>query len=287
MKPAQKALWYIENHLGDDFDVDQLASSVGVSRFHLGRAFSSAFGLSLMRYVRRRKLAEAAIRLRQSGTRILDEAIDAGYGSHEAFSRAFSAEFGLSPESYRSRAPVDDVHLQEAFAMQSAPTITLATPQILDHGPIHLVGMNRRYNDETSALIPRQWGQFADLGLSHDIGFGTDDTFGVLHNGDDFGNVDYFCGLEVRDYSDAPAKLDRLTIPAQLYCAFSHPGHVSEIKRVWSGIWNEWLPESDFDAVVGPAFERYGKDFSPSTGRGGFEVWVPVRRKSSRGEPVD
>jgi len=54
MNPAQKALWYIESHLAEPLTLDDVAGVAGVSRFHLVRAFATATGFSVMRYVRAR-----------------------------------------------------------------------------------------------------------------------------------------------------------------------------------------------------------------------------------------
>lgn len=90
MSPAEKALWFIESHLAEPLNVDEIARATGASPFHLLRAFSSAYGVSLIRYARRRRISEASKLLLNNQVRILDVALDAGYGSHEAFSRAFS-----------------------------------------------------------------------------------------------------------------------------------------------------------------------------------------------------
>ena len=60
MNPAQKALWYIESHLANALTLDEIAAIGGVSRFHMVRSFAAATGLSVMRYVRARRLSEAA-----------------------------------------------------------------------------------------------------------------------------------------------------------------------------------------------------------------------------------
>jgi AraC-like DNA-binding protein len=60
MNPAQKALWFIESHLADALTLDEIAAIGGISRFHMVRAFAAATGFSVMRYVRARRLSEAA-----------------------------------------------------------------------------------------------------------------------------------------------------------------------------------------------------------------------------------
>src|SRR5665811_2254537 len=104
MYPAQKALWFIESHLADELTLDGIAAIGGISRFHMVRAFAAATGLSVMRYVRTRRLTEAARALAGGAPDILTLALDADYGSHEAFTRAFRDPFGVPPEAARAAA---------------------------------------------------------------------------------------------------------------------------------------------------------------------------------------
>ena len=101
MNPAQKALWFIESHLAERVDPRRDRGVGGVSRFHMVRAFAAATGLSVMRYVRARRLSEAARALAGGAPDILALALEADYGSHEAFTRAFRDHFGVTPEAVR------------------------------------------------------------------------------------------------------------------------------------------------------------------------------------------
>ena len=100
MRPVEKAIWYIESHFASDITLDDIASVAGVSKFYMTRAFGEATGRSVMLYVRGRRLSEAAKALAADGAAgILPVALDAGYGSHEAFTRAFRDQFGLNAGS--------------------------------------------------------------------------------------------------------------------------------------------------------------------------------------------
>src|SRR5262245_2477490 len=108
MNPVGKALWFIESHFEGDLTLDDVASIVGVSRFHITRAFGDATGHSIMRYVRGRRLTESARALARGAPDILTVALQVGYGSHEAFTRAFREQFGVTPESVRTRGTLED-----------------------------------------------------------------------------------------------------------------------------------------------------------------------------------
>src|SRR5712671_2886810 len=154
MNPAQKALWYIESHLATVLTLDEISSIAGVSRFHLVRAFAAATGFSVMRYVRTRRLTEAARALAAGAPDILALALDADYGSHEAFTRAFRDHFGVTPETVRAATCLDHLKLQEPILMDSTLTDKLQAPRFQTSKPLLVAGLGERYSCESSAAIP-------------------------------------------------------------------------------------------------------------------------------------
>src|SRR5579885_3590060 len=154
MNAAQKALWYIESHLARPLTLDEISAMAGISRFHMVRAFAAATGFSVMRYVRARRLTEAARALAAGAPDILALALEADYGSHEAFTRAFRDHFGVTPETVRSLACIDDLKLQEPIQMNSAPIENLKPPRFETSRPLLVAGVGDRYNHENGAGIP-------------------------------------------------------------------------------------------------------------------------------------
>jgi AraC-like DNA-binding protein len=89
----------------DDHDTtpEELASRLHLSRFHLDRVISQVAGEPPQAFRRRILLERAAYRLLATRRGILDIAVEAGYGSHEAFTRAFAAAYGAPPATWRKR----------------------------------------------------------------------------------------------------------------------------------------------------------------------------------------
>jgi AraC family transcriptional regulator len=276
MDPVGKALWFIESHFADDISLGDIAEVAGVSRYHVTRAFGEATGLSVMRYVRGRRLSEAAKSLANGAPDILSVALDAGYGSHEAFTRAFRDQFGPAPETVRAQRRVDNIALVEPIKMDQAVLTDLAPPRFETLAPLLVAGLSQRYDCESSKAIPAQWQRFAPhIGnIPGQVGW---TTYGVRHNCDDDGNFDYIAGVEVASFSRLPPELARLRIPAQRYAVFGHAEHVSTIRRTIMTIWNKWLPVSGVQVADAPDFERYGESFDPHTGMGGLELWIPIK----------
>ena len=276
MNPAQKALWYIESHLAGPLTLDEIAAIGGVSRFHMVRAFASATGLSVMRYVRARRLSNAARELAAGAPDILSLALDADYSSHEAFTRAFRDHFGVTPEVVRAGACLDRLKLQEPIVMDSTLLENLKPPRFETSRPLLVAGISERCTHENGgAGIPNQWQRFHQKvgDIPDRVG---NVAYGVCCNGDDSG-FDYIAGVEVADFSDLPREFAHVRIPEQKYAVFTHAEHISTIRRTVNTIWNHWLPISGMKAADAPSFERYDENFDPATGNGGLEIWIPVR----------
>src|SRR5260370_15557789 len=154
MNPAQKALWYIESHLAGELTLDEISAIGGISRFHMVRAFAAATGLSVMRYVRARRLSEAARALANGAPDILTLALDADYGSHEAFTRAFRDHFGVTPEAVRAATCLDHLRLQEPIQMDSTATDNLQAPRFETAKAFLVAGVVDRFSHDNGACIP-------------------------------------------------------------------------------------------------------------------------------------
>jgi AraC-like DNA-binding protein len=161
MEPIEKALWFIENRLSGEISLADIARSVGVSSHHLARAFGEATGLSLMRYARGRRLSEAARSLAAGAPDILEVAIGAGYGSHEAFTRAFRQQFGVTPETLRAGGCPNNTQLVEPIRMDKTLLTELDSPRLVHAGELLIAGIGARYTFETNQGIPAQWQRFA------------------------------------------------------------------------------------------------------------------------------
>ncbi|HYM31593.1 MAG TPA: AraC family transcriptional regulator [Candidatus Cybelea sp.] len=277
MTPVGKALWFIESHFAGDISLDEIAGISGVSRYHLSRAFGEAMGQPIMRYVRSRRLTEAAKSLADGATDILAVALDAGYASHEAFTRAFREQFGLTPEAVRGRRRFDNLSLVEPIKMDETLLTAIEPPRFADGKPLLIAGLGQRYTCDTSTAIPSQWQRFGPH-IGHVAGQKPGRAaYGVRCNSDDDGNFDYITGVEVTNFSDLPADFARVRLSRRRYAVFTHRDHVSTIRRTINTAWNAWLPASGHEVADAPDFEFYGEDFDPLTGNGTIEIWIPLK----------
>lgn len=275
MNPVGKTLWLIESALGSTLTLDYLAQACGMSRFSLIRVFGVVTGHTVMRYVRERRLSEAARQLSAGADNILDVALSAGYQSHEAFTRAFHEEFGITPEALRARSSLSGLNLTEPLRMdQQQQYLELEPPRFETSKAMTIAGLGGRFSYETVGNIPELWRRFGEFigTLPHEV---KGAAYGVCVAAD-AEQFDYIAGVEVKAASGLPKDFVQVDIPARRYAVFTWRGHISAIHTMCNTIWNKWLPESGERHAAAPDFEKYGQSFDPATGNGGFEIWVPV-----------
>jgi len=276
MSLTGKALWTIERNLDQPLTLGDIAEASGCSKHHLAHAFGAAAGLAVMEYVRGRRLSEAAKRLAAGTPDILGLAVDSGYGSHEAFTRAFRARFGVTPETVRTRRSIEEIPIMAAIRAPEGGGARLEEPRIVEGKPMTIVGLSEPQSFATNHTIPAQWQRF--MALYGEIPDKADPVpIGICTDVDEEGNFNYVCGVEVTRVSEAPRGMSVLRVPAQTYAVFIHRDHVSTIGATYSAILDHWLPEHGKTAGNGASLERHLAGFDPRTGLGGIEIWMPLK----------
>ncbi|MEL6234405.1 MAG: GyrI-like domain-containing protein, partial [Pseudomonadota bacterium] len=241
---------------------------------------------SAMAYRRARLLSQAALRLAQSDITVLSAALEAGYESHEAFSRAFRRQFGCTPESLRIPGALTTLTLTEALRMTSNPGLEelpeIDPPRIETLPALKLLGFSGRFTHDTNREIPALWQHFNgwEGRFPEEIGR---HAYGVCYAFDEKGAFSYLAGSRVVGFDDADAALTRLDIPPQRYAVFFHRGHISGLFRTIQAVWQKALPETGLKTVPFERhmnFERYGAEFDVATGNGVTEYWVPIEAEA-------
>lgn len=277
MSIVDKALWIVERNSGRELSLPAIAEACGVSRSHLASAFGSATGMPLIKYLRARRLGMAATALAAGAPDILGVALDAGYGSHEAFTRAFRDQFGVTPERVREQGDTRALTLVPPLDLPARGTRTLDPPLLTEAGTIRAVGLPRRHTFDAVIGIPIQWQAF----MAHYAGIPhrrEDIPIGLVSPADEDGGFEYVCAIEVSAFGALPADLIRIELAPRRYAVFEHHAHVSTIFDTYAAIWNEALPAHGWSPADAPVIERHHPSFDPGTGEGGLSIWVPLAR---------
>jgi len=277
-RPVEKAIWFIESHFSRDITLDELAGVCGLSRFQMSRLFSHTMGTTVTAYVRGRRLTEAARALASGAPDILAVSLQAGYGSHEAFSRAFREQFGLTPAEVRTRGNLDGIALVEPVRNELDIIVHLPSPRFETPGPVLIAGIGRRFNCDDFVGIPALWQEFHPH-LGEVSGQKGAAAYGVVaHTTADDHSYFYLAGVEVSDFCDLDSSFTGIRLPAQRWAVFRNEGHITTITSTIAAVFDQALPAAGLTAANRPdLLERYGESFDPQTGNGGYEIWVPVK----------
>ena len=279
MSAIAKTIWLLESRFGENLSLDDIAVHAGVSRSHLSRIFPLATGYSISAYVRGRRLTEAAKALAGGAPDILGVALDVGYGSHEAFTRAFREQFAITPDEPRRRRSLTSLELVEPLPMDTAETIRLADPKIETRPALRIAGLLERHEMTKAATIPVQWQKFQRY-IGNVTGAVTGAAYGVVGRmTEDDQDFDYMCGVEVSESAELPPEFKVWMIPAGRFARITHRGHISTIRATCAAIFEDWMPSSGYQQRTDTMsfLEYYGADFNPVTGLGTVEIWVALK----------
>jgi AraC family transcriptional regulator len=275
----------VEEHLGEEFDVDGLAKSLGTTGYHLRRMVSSLAGMPLSEYVRRRRMTVAAADVVRGGNDLLGIAVRHGYGSTEAFGRAFRAVHGANPGDVRR----DGGPLRTQPQLRFRLTVEGSTPmdtRIVERPAFRLVGhatrvplihhgVNPHIQEHITALPPEAHVRLKALGNAEPQGLlqVSDD---VDPDGAEGSELTYLHGVAVSRDTAAPDDLDAIEVPGGRWAVFRTTGpHPEALQTAWAATATDWFPSNPWRLRPGPSIVSVldrAADFSTAT----CELWLPV-----------
>ncbi len=105
MNAVRRMQEYIDRNIQERITLYKLAQAAGYSPWHANRIFKEITGKTPFEYLRALRLSRAAVKLKDEDVRVIDVALDFVFESHEGFTRAFSKQFGISPQYYSKHTP--------------------------------------------------------------------------------------------------------------------------------------------------------------------------------------
>lgn len=148
------------------------------------------------------------------------------------------------------------------------------------NGPFQLIaGWGGRFTQESAKGIPLLWDKFlADIeNIPSRVGM---ETYGVCCNPDGEGGFEYIAGVAISKLDDLPDHYRWVELQEQNYAVFEHQGSLDNLGQTFQVIWNDWLPNSGYESVDAPEFERYSADYNPQTLTGVLEIWLPIKPRA-------
>lgn len=276
----------VEARLGEDVDPAALAWELGTTEYHLRRMFSSLAGMPVSEYVRRRRMTVAAADV-VGGEDFLTIAVRYGYGSTEAFGRAFKSVHGVSHGQVRR----DGGPLRSQPQLRFRLTVEGSTPvdaRIVDRPAFRLIGHAARVPLIYEGVNPHIERHIAAIPAEeHERLKGLSDTepAGLLQVSADVdpdyregSDLTYLLGVAVSVDTAVPDDLDVIDVPAGPWVVFRTSGaHPEALQSAYAASATEWFPSNPWRLRPGPSIVAVldrAPDFSTAT----CDLWMPVER---------
>ncbi|RKG56473.1 AraC family transcriptional regulator [Corallococcus sp. AB011P] len=275
---VQRTVDRIVHQLDEALDLTALAKEAALSPFHFHRVFRGMVGETPLELHRRLRMERAALQLLQGDEGVTAIAFEAGYDTHEAFTRAFRAAYGVPPSEFR-RSPAgagqdcvrprqtwltsrSGIHFQPeaprnawAFPIPGGHTMDVVLKELpaLRLATVPHVGAYSRISEAFQKL-----GQLAGAaGLLRHAG-GT--MLAVYHDEPESTPQDQLrseAAVVIPDDAVLPEVLGERRLPAGRYASTVHVGPYTELGDAWARLMGQWLPDSGHRVGEGVSFEIY------------------------------
>jgi AraC family transcriptional regulator len=286
-----RVLEHIDRHLGRQVPLPELAGVAHFSPFHFHRLFSAWMGETLGDYVRRRRVETAASRLlSQPALTVLEAALSVGFGSAEAFTRAFRQRFGAAPSVWRAAPRRDsnfgqmDRNSGQAVAPAGGHDGASRTTEdnmevtLIDRQPVTLAYLRKTgpYGPEINEFWQRTmvpWMMTNGLMGLPRYGISLDDPDATAPE-----HCRYDAAVEVPEDRPLSGNALRTVLPGGRYAVHRFRGTGPEVAAAWRALTRDWLPGRGLQLDARPFFEYYPPDaqYDPATGVFEAHLHVPV-----------
>lgn len=295
------AIEYIEEHITEEIDFSKLAKISCCSSYNFQRMFSFISDVSVVEYVRHRRMTLAALELQEKGAKVINIAMKYGYESPVSFARAFKAIHGITP-SEAKKTNISLIAFPKMTFQITIKGVSEMSYRIVKtkkfkvfglEGIVSTVGDDKYFSNEGEI-----WQENHHKGKYEQLVIDAGDEKPLFY---DEMFVKEMCKVhalmnykKINDTTYAymqcsfiapDSKTDGYTIeeiPETTWAVFSAPlvdwNVGSAMTMLNKRFYTEWLPTSDYEKADAPEFEMYGG--TPSQGY--IELWMPIVRKKDK-----
>ncbi|HOP03839.1 MAG TPA: GyrI-like domain-containing protein [Tenuifilaceae bacterium] len=295
-----KAFDYIENNIGKQFTLQDLAAAANFSKFHFNRIFYGAVGETPFQFITRVRVERAAMMLLMNPKETISEiAFKCGFSDLSIFSRNFKSFFGISASQYRqeksdisnisqthSNAKQPDMRPSMYFCSESN-TIKWKTNMELNKSveikdlPKMTVAYIRHIgpykgNDK---LFEGLWNRLFSWAGPRNLLGGPDFKSLVIYHDDPNVTVEDKLRLSVCITVPPQTKVDgevgKMEVEAAKYVIARFVLDATQFSEAWQWVYGQWLPNSGYQPDDKPCFEMYPEE--PKDGKFTVDICVPVK----------
>ena len=255
---------YIQQHLDARPSLEELARVARFSSYHFHRIFKAMVGESIQEYIRRLRLERAAMALQHTRRSVIEIAFEAGYETHESFTRAFRSRFDAAPSGFRKR--------YRASAAEKTAERYVAVLRKIDKEE-NPVNVTVKEIEPLTVAFVRHTGPYAKcheawktLCSSPDVCklFGPSTQFmGICYDDPDVTDADkirYDACATVPNGTIFSGDINVQQIEGGKFATYVHKGSFDGLHDCYRRIYGEWLPQSGFEPKAAPSLEVYLTD---------------------------
>jgi len=251
---------YIQRNIETSrLSLEELAEVACFSPYHFHRIFRAITGESVKEYIRRLRLERAAFQLAQTDRSVLNVALDAGYETHESFTRAFRRRFGRSPSEHRA---------DRKTAHVAAPSTLTAT--ILEQHGENVVEVKVQELEPMLVASVRHTGPYGechaawktlcgDPAVAQTFGPHTK-MLGISYDDPDVTDADkirYDACATILEEQEFGEGVSTQTVAGGRYAVAIHNGSYNGLADCYKYLYGQWLPDSGYEPAMAPCIEVY------------------------------
>jgi len=292
-----RAIDYIEEHITEEIDYNEVAKQAYSSSYHFQRVFSILCGYTLGEYIRSRRLTLAGDELSGTSDKVINIALKYGYDSPDGFTRAFTRFHGISPSLARETGAVlkSFSRLQLKLYLEGGNTMNYRIEEkearIYTGYARHFNGVpGNRGKQEEDFFIHTRSNQYLLQGMADD----SSAIYNIITNIDDEG-YDFYIAALLPDYmrehieddgvlgKEDAKRFEMIEIPRTTYAVFETERvkfptkqHIELRRRIVT----EWLPSSGYVLAEGAEITLTHWYKKPHHDKRYIEIWLPVMKKS-------
>ncbi|MER7763186.1 AraC family transcriptional regulator [Streptomyces sp. NPDC097619] len=293
LERLNRALDHLEARLDQEVDIAEVARIAAVSEYHFRRLFAALAGMPLPVYVRRRRMTLAGGEVLAGEDTLLDIAVRYGYGSGEAFARAFRSVHGIGPGEARRTGATLTAQPRMSFRLVVEGS-TAMRYRIVEQDAFRILGRRTRLPLVHEGLNPgaeahREGLDPATVARMKRLGAGREPEgvlSAVVYRTDsraEGAEADYWIGA-VTAPGTAAEGLDALDVPAGTWAVFDgHGPYPQALQELWRDVFTQWFPSDRYTSRAGPELIRT-RPVAPGADTD-HQLWIPVDRPAAPGRP--
>ena len=281
----QNAINYIEDHICDELDIENIAAQAACSPYYFQKIFGIMCGMTVGEYIRSRKLTLAGSDLTSSDIKVIDLALKYGYESPESFTRTFTKFHGLTPTDARKGGELRSFsRLKVQVIIKGGNELNYKTVEKPAFTVLEKVERHTVSNKGSINTIPEFWGRAHRDGTVQTLLSNASDhsyIFGISYGAGHTDNecFDYAIAVECAPDTIPPEGFRVNTIPASTWVVSECTGPMPEaIQKLWHDMCSEFFPTSNFKPTLEMDIEAFpvgNMTFASYKS----QIWIPIVKK--------